>query len=280
MYTTDTTSQKYKDYICHFNTAIEQTKSLGLKVDIIENNSKIPTRDDIIYASITAFSSKANMAHNCVHTGAVNDVLIRNGFNSGHITIGYLSYDNELEYHCSVETLKREIDSDSEEVVPMHVWITFPDGTILDPTLMATFEKEAGRLDQRDIKQLPFISPCDFPDLPIDIEYFPLLVGKDYLLLSNSIIEQSGPDFITGLQAAQHFYTNHLSQKNIGSLNDMKSFYKKDNPEGYRNIITGFRTQMNEFISKGLVQDRTHESDTLYYSTGHPDLKELHKTNF
>jgi hypothetical protein len=265
-------SQKHSNYIDRFNTAIEKTKELRSKIDSIVNKGKPPSNIEMINACSAAFKSKFNMAHNCPHTAAVNALLKNNGFNSGHITIGYLSYDNDLEYECSVGSLSKEIDSDSEEVIPMHVWITFPDGTILDPTLRASFEKDAGRLEQHNINQLPIISPCDFPNFPIEIEYFPLLVGKDYLLKASSIIEPSIECFNLGRQAASKFYNDHIKLHNIGSFNEMKSFYKENDREKYRDIVSGFRTEMNHLISSGLVKERKHNNDTLYYASGHADL--------
>ena len=264
---------KYLNYTSRFKTAIDQTKDLGLEVDTTITSGKKATRNDMIKACLTAFPSTEHMAYNCPHIAVVNDVLKHNGFIPGQITIGYLSYDNELEYECSVDALKKEINSDNENAIPMHAWITFPDGTILDPTLMASFEKDAGRLKGIKVEQIPLISQWDFPDFPIEIEYFPLLVGKDYLLKSNAIIELTSDSYKIGMLIADDFYQKHLKCHEIGSFNDMRTFYKKNDPEKYRDIVTGFRHKINHYISNGLVHEKKVKDAILYFSIDHPDLK-------
>ena len=92
---------------------------LGLMLDHIIDDAKAPQRKDLIAASIMAYPNKESMPHNCTQTPAVNEILRSNGYNTGQVTIGYLSYNCELEFKCDLESLSSEIDSKSNSGVDL-----------------------------------------------------------------------------------------------------------------------------------------------------------------
>ena len=144
------------------------------------------------------------------------------------------------------------------------IWITFPDGTICDPTVFASFEKDAGRLAKRPIQTLPLVSLCDFREIPIEMEYFPVLVGEDYLLRANAFIKEESTKNILGREIARNLFTSHLMNNQVASFNEMKSFYKHNEPENYNELVAGFKLQMKCYVEEGKIIEKQEDGDTLF----------------
>lgn len=266
MHRSSTPAEKYTNYMARFQVATKNTIDNGLEIDNVIEHATPSTGEIIVGACMEAFNSKEHMAHNCPHSAIVNDLLQRFGFNTGQITIGYISYNNDYEFQCDLPKLLEEVDTLSDNTLPAHVWITFPDGTICDPTVFATFEKDAGRLESRPIETLPLIYSSSFEGFPCEMEYFPLLVGRDYLVRANALIEAETKTVLIGKEVAKNLYHTHLLKNETASFNDMKAYYKTNEPDKYRELVIGFRMQMNDYVKKGLVKAQKDNNDTLYYA--------------
>jgi hypothetical protein len=245
---------KIDRYAKAFDKACTNTKSLGLIAPELNLSGSLPDRNTIINLCQIAFPTTSHMAHNCPHTVSLQGLLAGRGFNPGQITIGYLSYDNELEYECSIDSLSKEIDSDSHNPINMHVWITFPDGCILDPTLLASFENDAGRLHLRNISDLVIHGRCDMPDIPIEFEYFPLLIGTDFLKRTGSIIDIDQKQIYIGSKLAIDKYIPEIVAGKPLSWDRFMCDLKEKHPENYRSISLGVLNQLRAYIDNGLIK--------------------------
>jgi hypothetical protein len=257
-------SVKRSSYLALFEIAQSETIKLGLKPDDLVTNLKLPTREDQIYACMAAFKSKENMVNNCPHTAAVNEVLFENGFNTGQITIGHVSYNDEPEYHCTLESLSKELEIEAENIIDMHVWITFPDGTILDPTLFATFESQAGRLQNMSMDALIISTPCEIPEFPINFEYFPVLTGRDYLEKTLSIVNNDSEHYLAGEELALRFYKEVISDGHYGVLSELKEFIKNNDPINFELINAGFQITLRKMASENRLKIVKQGDDCFY----------------
>lgn len=256
----------HKEYVDRFDLAVQNSEAIGLDVDDIVTNGCEVNHDVLLRACLKAFPTPVHMALNCPDSFKVNDILRAFGFNTGYITIGYIKRNDEVMFPCTVDGLKAELGSTSDSLLKMHVWITFPDGIIVDPTLFASLEKKSGRLSESRVDELPLISACGHVKGGHGIEYFPVLVGKQYLYKSGVIHDHSVETFAAGRSFALNFYEECMINNIDGSLIEVTKYCKRGDPEGYRGRVAGFEFEMKALADRGLVNAVEVGGDTIYSS--------------
>lgn len=95
-----------------------------------------------------------------------------------NITIGDVSYRGESLYHVSKSSVKRILNEGNVtgKTLDVHVWLTFDDLTVIDPTILPTL-KEKGLIDDADTTSDLLIWREDDPG---DFEFEPILIDNEF----------------------------------------------------------------------------------------------------
>lgn len=184
----------YKD---RFITATGKTKELGLNVgsNVLPFKKKFSKKkqQQILHLCANAlrhhgYSTSSSLASQCtpVHL-MLKSVLKENlGINSV-ITIGDRFWDDYIYCEMSYKSINEELSNvKQDQPIKAHVWLTLPDGTILDCTGEAhadlLFERGEHPLEQC----LMYVDHLSVED-PKTGYHRPYLVGEDFLLKAGVI---------------------------------------------------------------------------------------------
>jgi hypothetical protein len=102
-----------------------------------------------------------------------------------NITIGNVFYKGKNIYNTSRDTIITEIINGpkSRSQLPLHVWLTFEDMTVFDPTIIISLIDKGVSLEQQDHYKLLIWNE----DAPSNFLYEPLLVDNDFLSLVDEV---------------------------------------------------------------------------------------------
>lgn len=184
----------YKD---RFITALEKTKNIGLLVQDnplpFQKKFKGNKKRSILLSCVQAlkahgFRTSSDLASQCtfVHL-MLRDVLKQNLNIDSVITIGDRYWKDYIYCEMSYESIVNELSNpESLAAIKAHVWLTLPDGTILDCTGEAhadlLFERGEHPVEQCLMYLTPDIREC------ADSGYHrPFLIGEDFLVKSRVI---------------------------------------------------------------------------------------------
>lgn len=181
---------KRLDYQGTFLNAIDKTLELGLNLDSYpkEFNEPCPEHVRASILKLTAdvlngngFRCSSLLANKCVPVHLIVQYWLKKELNiSSHITIGerYWS-DDEIYCKMSYDYIKSEmIAPNHSKPINAHVWLTLPDGSILDCTAEAFLDVTEDRGDFPVNECLMFVRP---DETPLSGYHRPYLVGTDFL---------------------------------------------------------------------------------------------------
>jgi hypothetical protein len=240
---------------------------LSLEPDLEAPNLKIPTKRELEEFLCSMSPSADYFAHKCMIVGSFRPALEKLGFSAGEVTIGYMRYNNEDEFYTTKELLAQEMAAPGVGGFDVHVWITYPDGMIFDPTLIPSFEKDAGtRLMNVSIRSMIIFDRVGISSKPIEMEYIPLLTGSDYLYKTQSLVKPNPKYNSFGVQAADDAFNNGLMKGYTLSLTDAIKHYAEHEAENRNAIIVGLVDRFMEFEYRGLItKELDGESGDTYY---------------
>ncbi|NSM23268.1 hypothetical protein HT094_02295 [Shewanella sp. ZOR0012] len=178
------------DYQETFLNAIDKTLELGLNLDSYPKEFSEPCPEHV-RASIlkltadvlngNGFRCSSELANKCVPVHLIIQYWLKQELNiSSHITIGerYWS-DDEIYCKMSYDYIKSEmIAPNHSKPINAHVWLTLPDGSILDCTAEAFLDVTEDRGDYPVNQCLMFVRPSETPPSGY---HRPYLVGTDFL---------------------------------------------------------------------------------------------------
>jgi len=241
---------------------------LSLKPDVASQNQRLPSRKDLVTFLERNIPGPGHLAYNCLYVGSIPPQLDKLGFNGGEVTIGYMKFNNEDEYFTTKELLAKELSVPKDKAIDLHVWLTFPGGKIFDPTLLASFEKDTGKvLDGQPIDQYTIYDHVGIKSINVEMEYIPLLVGSDYLYKIKAIVVPN-PEFnLVGAKAADQAFGEAILKGFTLCLTDIIVQFREVHPENWDAVVVGLVDRFDQFIASGhMVKTINGKPREIYYS--------------
>ncbi len=246
--------QSVEQYSELMNQARAFSLELGLAPDNRSSNLKTPSREDLVSYLNKHTRGPDFLAHNCMLTGSFPPLFEELGFQGGEVTIGYMRYCNNDEFFTTREKLAEELASPGILTVQCHVWLSFPDGSIFDPTLLASFEKDKGtNLVHEPINKYVIYDVAGIPSIKNDMEYMPLVVGADYLYRTKILVKPNPEYNDFGKMAADNAYTEALLKGHTLSLTQAIEHYRENEPDHADAIIIGLLNRFDEYEFMGHI---------------------------
>lgn len=167
--------------------AFVRSKKLGLAQD--DNLAgKIPSLFKLtdIVKKLTVITRE--LADGCPWNYHVWQELKKVGLPTGIITIGYMKYHGDYEFFHTEEDLMAELKEPGKNEIKIHVWLSFDNGFIFDPTFPAISGNGKDLAPYR-YEQLMIHGAVKtlYDQQPGDPEYFPVICGGDFLIKTGVI---------------------------------------------------------------------------------------------
>lgn len=256
--------------------AEETANRLGLNQDENIVDSRNPTKDEIVQLINSDITNIGELYKNCLYVNRVWQALKQHKLNTGVITIGYLKYAGDNEFYHTKKYLKDELASPESGGLKVHVWLTFPDGVIFDPTFMVMVHKENGvDLNKLNLAQVMVYDQVGIPSSRISMEYVPTLTGSDFLFRVGAIGEDKGRAQQHGIDMAEQCFEQALKAGRVVKLFDFIQHYKSEHPDEYPHIVKGFTLRMKKYLSAGLVIQYERKGSTEHTQYVHENFKHL-----
>lgn len=256
--------------------AEETASKFGLSPDKDVLNSRNPSRNEMIQLVESDISNLGELYKNCLFVNRVWQALKLTSLNTGKVTIGYAKYNGENEFYHTKKYLKDELAHPGKGGIKVHVWLTFPDGVIFDPSFMVMVHKENGvDLNTITVGQTMIYDQVGIPALEQSMEYFPTLVGSDFLLKAGAIKECSTGAFNHGIESADRCYIEALQAGHPAKLAPMIEHYKAAHPDEWPHIVKGFTFGMKKYIDQGLVVQYEMKGSTEHTTYIHKDFTHI-----
>jgi len=179
------------NYKKRLEDAVARTKKFGLKLDVppLPLTTDLPekVKQNILqlcadalnhygYVTSSELASKCTPVHLMLQSHLKSDLNI-----DSCITIGDRYWDDYIYCEMTDETIENELDNPNiHEPVKAHVWLTLPDGTILD----CTAEAHADLLFKRGVHPAHNCIMLVDPNQPEDAKggyHRPFLMGSSFL---------------------------------------------------------------------------------------------------
>lgn len=175
-------------YLEKVQDAYRATNEIGVptpKKIKFSNNRKLSKHkiDSIYKQCLYAFSkfgwlNSSHIYNQCVLVNTTAFKVITTVLKiQAYLTIGYTKINGNPINETTLETLKTELlNPNFESPLPIHVWITLEDGTVIDWTTEASITQHENKVKGIE-KCLLHINPEEVTGC----EFIPILVGEDYL---------------------------------------------------------------------------------------------------
>ncbi len=256
--------------------AEETTSKLGLCQDEDVLNARNPTRSEMVQLVQADISNLGELYKNCLFVNRVWQALNQTSLNTGKVTIGYAKYNGENEFYHTKKYLKDELTNPGDGGLKVHVWLTFPGGIIFDPAFMVMVHQENGvDLNGISVNQTMIYDQVGIPSIDESMEYFPTLVGSDFLHKVGAIKVDNNGAFTHGLENAERCYKEALTAGYPAKLANMIEHYKVKHPDEWPHIVKGFTTGMKKYIDAGLVMKYEMKGSTDHTTYVHKDFTHL-----
>lgn len=176
-------------YTDQFKQALERTASWGLPTPDIERWGQMTVtatdlkRHAMEFISLTG-QTPFDMIGRCVNASVlVHDLLRSRAIAEPLITIGNVAFKGRSQFEITEASLQSELQRGfnpeaPDETLNVHVWLTFPDMTCLDPTIKPSVAWHGKR---RRLQREESILVLDGKTKNSKFEFFPLLVGTGFL---------------------------------------------------------------------------------------------------
>jgi hypothetical protein len=128
--------------------------------------------------------SRENIIHSCASMSIEVHNFLQEKNIPSLIVIGDMKIHGEKEYNTTHEYLERELKGLENGTIHYHVWVVTENFLLIDPTFRL---KEGERSDFIAKKSKAGLFICDLENFTKDIEYIPMLVGKDFIYKTNSV---------------------------------------------------------------------------------------------
>lgn len=176
-------------YSDRFQKALERTASFGLPAPDVAGWEALKTSTTDLKQHVLAIlaltgSTPFDMIGRCVNASIlVHDLLRSRAIAEPLITIGNVSVDGQSQFKITEESLRKELQRGfnpdvPDEMLNVHVWLTFPDMTRLDTTIKSSFAWHSKR---RRLQPEDSLLVLDGKTKNSRFEFFPLLVGTGFL---------------------------------------------------------------------------------------------------
>ncbi|SIO96107.1 hypothetical protein [Vibrio spartinae] len=187
-----------------FKNALIKTQKLGLSVpeSILPFKSSLSDslRDKIYLLAVGVaqrhgFEDSSTLAGKCIPVHLAIHMVLKKilGVNS-IVTIGERRWYNDVYCEMSYEYIEKEINSpQSDKTLDAHIWLTLPDGTILDLTSEAHQDIQSGRGNYQTHECIIFTKPDEELSLD-DGKFIPFLVGHDFLFRTDCFDLEGHPN--------------------------------------------------------------------------------------
>lgn len=197
-------------YVNRFNEAVQNAEKWGAPTATLEFIDEAIGEDALVESCLefmakTGYTSAQSLNGECipVHVDLYSWLLELNLLT--YVTIGDVEIDGESRYEVTEESLQQELANPATEkrVFHGHVWLTLPNGGILDLVMPSSLVADAVRLG----REIPPLSPerailCMQPNSAtgdyIDpfgvirqVTYQPMVVGMSFLRLSDPDLDNN-----------------------------------------------------------------------------------------
>ena len=172
-----------KKYSVKFKEAVKRSRKLGLlEGESYKKYDQSYSHEKLGRSAIARFSqmgwTTADLSQNCGLAHAEIYHLLESFDERVYLTIGNVVINNQPWLKVTPEGLVKELDKGmSKDHMNMHVWLTFPDMSIMDFTIRPN--QDMNRNIKNSIEDSIIYLPTD--ELDKDHYYEPMLVGARYL---------------------------------------------------------------------------------------------------
>jgi hypothetical protein len=179
------------DYKKRLEEAFSKTKNFGLKVDIpllpLKADFPKEIKKNILQLCVEALNhygyvTSSELARKCTPVHLMIQSHLKSDLNiDSCITIGDLYWDDYIYCEMTDESIKKEIEKPNvQEPVKAHVWLTLPDGTILDCTAQAHLDLLQDRGVHPAHECIMLVEPNESEDAKSGY-HRPFLLGTEFL---------------------------------------------------------------------------------------------------
>lgn len=183
------------NYKVEFEKAVLQTWELNLNLHgkpiplmtdpIPKENVLLVLGECIPYLKQNGYFSSQELSGKCVAVHLLIKSILRQAFGlESHITIGSMHGNGWKYCAMSYSYIREELQSPSTtEELKAHIWLTLPDGSIVDWTGQAWYDLQTKETHELE-NCLVYLAPNEFNP---EHYYRPYLVGEEFLVRTGTI---------------------------------------------------------------------------------------------